>query len=423
MRDTGWVRGRSARVANDFVRRGWAPESMGCIASRIQIGSFREEDPVARAACPFDLRARTILLGVSGSRAQGLAGPDSDVDLRGVAVAPPGVLLGFHQRFEQADQAQDMSVFAGLLTAGERCVAERTKLEGSVYALAKFVRLCADCNPNMVELLFCRDTELRLCTEVGTRLREAAPLFLSQKAGQTFTGYAMGQLKRIEGHRHWLLRPPAGPPTRAQFSLPERTLLPREQLLAADAEVRKKLDGWSVDWGPLPGSEIQRLEDRLAGFMSELLRAGESRWHLAARAVGLDDNLVEVMDRERRYRAAQRNWEQYRTWKRQRNPARAALEAEFGYDTKHGAHLIRLLRMGLEIVQTGEVHVWRGGIDGEELKAIRRGAWSYEALVSQARAQTQQLRSLLEEGRSPLPAKPDLDGLNRLVVQLTTCML
>jgi hypothetical protein len=37
--------------------------------------------------------------------------------------------------------------------------------------------------------------------------------------------------------------------------------------------------------------------------------------------------------------------------------------------------------------------------------------------------QTQQLRVLLEEGRSPLPAKPDLEALNRLVVRLTTRML
>lgn len=376
-----------------------------------------------RQPVSFDLRARTILLGVAGSRAQGLAGPDSDVDLRGVAVAPSDRLLGILPAFEQADHAGDMDVFADLLTTDETEVARSTKLEGSVYALAKFVRLSADSNPNMLELLFCRDAEVRWCTPQGERLRAARPMFLSQKAAHTFTGYALAQLKRIQGHRHWLLHPPAGAPTRAAFGLPERTLLPRDQLLAADAEVRKKLDSWSPDWGSLPASEIQRLEDRLAGFMSEVLRAGDERWHLAARAVGLDDNLIQAMDRERRYRAAQRGWEQYRTWKRQRNPARAALEARHGYDTKHGAHLVRLLRMGREIVETGEVHVWRGGRDADELLAIRAGAWSYGELVERAEADAGELRKALSDGRCTLPTKPDMAALHALVVDLTRTML
>ncbi len=381
-----------------------------------------------RRECPFELRPRTILLGVAGSRAQGLASDSSDVDLRGVAVPPAQWLLGIDGPFDQADRAEEMDVFADLLSDTERTVVATTKLEGSVYSLAKFARLCADCNPNMLELLFCRDAEVRLCTPVGETLRQHARSFLSQKAAHTFTGYALAQLKRIQGHRHWLLSPPAGAPSRAEFGLPERTLLPRDQLLAAEAEVQKKLDSWSPDWGSLPGSEIQRLEDRLGEFMAEVMQAGETRWHLAARAVGIDDNLVAAMDRERRYRAAQRGWEQYRTWQRQRNPARAELEARHGYDTKHGAHLVRLLRMGLEIVLTGEVHVWRGDRDAEELRAIRRGAWSYDQLVNYADAEAKRLRSSLSrktDGTAPLPLpeKPDLGAINDLIVGLTRSML
>jgi len=376
-----------------------------------------------RRPVQFDLRSRTVLLGVAGSRAQGLASSGSDVDLRGVAIAPPDNLLGIEPLFEQADSAGEMDVFADLLTADETLVAQTEKLEGSVYALAKFARLCADCNPNMLELLFCRDEEVRLCTPVGERLRAARDQFLSQKAAHTFTGYALAQLKRIQGHRHWLLSPPAGAPTRAQFGLPERTLLPRDQLLAAEAEVRKKLDGWSPDWGALPASEIQRLEDRLAEFMAEVMQASDTRWHLAARVVGLDDNLIRAMDRERRYRAAQRGWEQYRTWKRQRNPARAALEAKHGFDTKHGAHLVRLLRMGQEIVETGEVHVWRGGRDAEELQAIRAGAWTYDQLVEHAQQGAASLRRALSDGRCSLPPKPDHAAIHALVVELVRTML
>ena len=50
----------------------------------------------------------------------------------------------------------------------------------------------------------------------------------------------------------------------------------------------------------------------------------------------------------------------------------------FGYDVKHGAHAIRLLRMGLEFLRTGSFNVDRTGIDAEEFKDIKRGRWPLE---------------------------------------------
>ena len=71
------------------------------------------------------------------------------------------------------------------------------------------------------------------------------------------------------------------------------------------------------------------------------------------------------------YRQARRDWENYQSWKKNRNPARARLEAQFGYDTKHAQHLIRMLRMGIEILRDCEVRVRRK--DAAELRAIRAG--------------------------------------------------
>ncbi len=359
------------------------------------------------------------MLCVAGSRAHGLHSDDSDVDLRGVALPPKAILLGFVGRFDQADQPGDMNPFLHRLTPAERAVVARSKLEGSVYALSKFARLAADCNPNLLETLFCRDQEVRLLTPLGQRLRDHRDRFLSCKAQHTFTGYALRQLQRIRGHRAWLLSPPAAAPTRAAFGLPERTLLPQDQLAAANAAVTKKLDEWNPDWGPLPPSEIERLQGQLADFLTEVLASGESTWHRAARSIGLDDNLIAVMDRERAYANAQRNWEQYRQWKRSRNPERAALEAAHGYDTKHGAHLVRLLRMGREIVETGQVHVWRGDRDADELRAIRAGAWTYDQLVDWAETEAQTLKQLAASGKAAVPEHPDLDTLDALVVDLT----
>jgi predicted nucleotidyltransferase len=361
------------------------------------------------------LAERTLLLAIAGSRAQGLHGPDSDVDLRGVASPTEAELLGYRGAFAQADQPGDMDPFRSRLSPEEAAAARHHKVEGCVYALAKFARLAADCNPNILEALFCREAELRVLTPLGRRLRDRRTDFLSERARHAFSGYAKQQLKRIQGHRHWLLSPPAGPPDRGDFGLPERTLVPAEHLAAAEAAVRKKLDAWSPDWGPLPHSEIVRLEGALAETLTEVLTGGDDLWRRAARTIGLSDNLIEAMDRERRYRSAQRAWEQYRTWQRQRNPARAALEAEHGYDTKHAAHLVRLLRMGREIVETGAVHVWRGDRDADELRAVRAGAWTYDRLLAEADVELARLAAV----RAPaVPPQPDHAALDALVVDL-----
>lgn len=299
-----------------------------------------------------DLVARTLFLAVAGSRAQGLHRPDSDVDLRGVATPTAAQLLGYRQTFSQADTPEGLAVFAPHLRPDERAVAAGTKLEGSVYALAKFVRLAADANPSILEALFCRDEEVRICTPLGDRLRGARRAVLSMRAAESFSGYAQQQLRRIQGHRRWLEDPPTGAPDRTAMGLPAQ---PSPQ--------------------PSPDEAAQ----------------------------------------ERTFARASRSWTQFCTWRRRRSPERAALEAAHGYDTKHGAHLVRLLRMGREIVQTGEVHVWRGGRDADELRGIRAGAWSYERLVAWADAELAAVRAV---GAPAVPEQPDHERLDALVVEL-----
>ena len=165
----------------------------------------------------FDLFAYTHLLAVAGSRAHGLSGPDSDVDLKGVCVPPRRSFFGIAPPFAQVDDSDQMAVFAPCLTPEEADVVSRTKLEGSVYGLQKLARLALDSNPNILEGLFCRDEEVRHLTPVGESLREGAHRFLSRRARHAFGGYAAAQLKRIRNHRQWLMHPPTEAPTRADF--------------------------------------------------------------------------------------------------------------------------------------------------------------------------------------------------------------
>ncbi|MCP5021470.1 MAG: hypothetical protein GY930_06810 [bacterium] len=366
----------------------------------------------------FDLRAHTHLLTIAGSRAHGLHSQASDVDLKGLAVPPAAFFHGIRGEFEQSDDAVQFPVFLPDLTAEEQAIARQSGVEGSVYGVQKFLRLASKSNPNVLECLFCRDQEVRILSPLGERLREARSLFLSAKCVQTFSGYAANQLARIRLHYQWHHNGPKAAPKRTDFDLPEAALLPPQDLEAAESAVQKQLDRWELD---LTGMEKAERVKALAGMRQTLCEIGlasdESLWEAGARWIGLDDNLVHVMKREREYRSARSEWRQYQGWKANRNSARAELEAKHGYDTKHGAHLVRLLRMGLEIARTGECIVWREGHDGEELRAIRGGAWSYEELLEWSNTRSLELRQLKRE-TMVVPARPDHEAIDALCMEL-----
>jgi len=61
---------------------------------------------------------------------------------------------------------------------------------------------------------------------------------------------------------------------------------------------------------------------------------------------------------------------------------RKRLVEKYGYDVKNAAHLIRLLRMGCEFLNTGKMEVFRS--DAEELLEIKTGEWSIEKVKSHA---------------------------------------
>lgn len=87
---------------------------------------------------------------------------------------------------------------------------------------------------------------------------------------------------------------------------------------------------------------------------------------------------------------------------------------KFGYDCKNAAHLIRLLRMGIEALATGEINVQRH--DAVQLKEIKLGAWT----LAQVETEAKRLSRLLDEAlvRSTLPAQPDREKAESLLIDI-----
>jgi hypothetical protein len=161
------------------------------------------------------------------------------------------------------------------------------------------------------------------------------------------------------------------------------------------------------------------VQERMDAFFRDVLSVSDEDIDdrmraVASQALSLPPDVIAALNAEKRYRAAMKHWDSYQVWKSQRNRARAELEREHGYDTKHAMHLIRLIRMGLEVLQRGELMVRRP--DAAELNAIRDGAMSFDELLAAASRLKQEMEHAAATAK--LPADVDHEQVDRLTLQL-----
>lgn len=340
----------------------------------------------------LNLEAHTIFLTLTGSHAHGTARHGSDVDVRGVCVAPLPVRISLFKTFEQYEgelpPALAEQVIPRIKEHPTAAHGLGIKTECVIYDIGKFLSLCAAANPSALEILFASEADWLLAAPAWRRLHGERMQFLTKKVQQTFLGYAMAQLKKIQTHRSWLLNPPAKKPSREDFGLPAHGgTLSADDQNRIEQGIAEKVRSYGIDTVDLPKPARVALQERLDAFYRDTLTVTtdelEERLRaVATAALGIPADVASTLNAEKRYRAALKHWDSYQTWQAQRNPARAELERSHGYDTKHAMHLIRLMRMGLEVLQTGELRVRRD--DAEQLSAIRNGALSFDELLTTA---------------------------------------
>lgn len=372
----------------------------------------------------FPLEQHTIFLTLAGSQAHGTARDGSDVDLRGVCVAPLSVRLSLFRAFEQYEGQLPQTLaevvvprIEGHPTAS-RALAIKT--ECVIFDVAKFVGLCAAANPNALEILFADERDWVFESPAWRRLHDERRRFLTKKVQQTFLGYAMAQLKKIKTHRSWLLNPPMEKPSRDDFGLPVAGgTLSRDDQNRIEQSIADKIRSYGIDDVDMPKPTRIAVQERLDAFCRDVLSASDDDLDERMRAVAthglhLPSDVVSALNAEKKCRAAMKHWESYQAWTARRNPARAELERQHGYDTKHAMHLIRLMRMGLEVLETGDLRVRRD--DAGELSAIRGGAMSFDELVAAATALQESMAKAA--ATTSLPADVDRDRVDGLLAAM-----
>jgi predicted nucleotidyltransferase len=357
------------------------------------------------------IEKHTIFECIVGSQAYGTYTSESDVDKAGVMIPGKDYFFGL----KHFNQFQDYP--------GE---------DKTIYNFKKVIGQIIENNPNYLDLLFIPDRCILKMTPYWERAIANANFFVSRNCKYTFSGYAISQLNRIKTHREYLKNPPKGKPERADFKLKEnglfetvqlKSLIHIESLYGYIKEEDKESFLNQLDF--IYGDQIiplfaKYLKDDRRILALEFLQIALQSQLKTLRTLGqnhyIKDEYVDQAERELKYINALRNWQRYEEWKKHRNKKRALLEEKFGYDTKHAAHLVRLLRMGKEILSTGKVNVDRTGIDADNLKAIRDGSMKYEDLEQYANNFNKELDFLYE--KSPLQKVPQIEKIDALCLEI-----
>ncbi|MFT3660778.1 MAG: nucleotidyltransferase domain-containing protein [Gordonia sp. (in: high G+C Gram-positive bacteria)] len=92
-------------------------------------------------------------------------------------------------------------------------------------------------------------------------------------------------------------------------------------------------------------------------------------------------------------------------------PNRPELIARYGWDVKYGSHALRLAYQGLEIAEHGRLTLPLPDAERERVLAVKRGEVPREEVSAEIVRLESRVRALLDDGRTPLPARVDLDAI------------
>jgi predicted nucleotidyltransferase len=342
-----------------------------------------------------ELKDNNLLLleCVSGSKVYGLATASSDTDIKGVFYLPREQFFAMDY-IAQVNDEHNNEVY---------------------YELGRFMELLYKNNPNILELL-ATPAEFVLWKH---SLMEplSVNMFLSQCCKDTFAGYAHTQIRKARGYNKKVVNP-----------MPEERKDVLDFCFVIEGHTSIGLKKWL---------EQHNYKQERCGLtaiphtsgLHALFYDPEGILNYSGVFSGPDANDVSLSSIPRgakesgylyfnadHYSAHCKNHREYWEWIGKRNEERYLNNKAHGknYDSKNMMHTIRLLQVAEEIGREGKLNVTRS--NREELLAIKKGAYSYEQLLSMADELMQRIEIAYES--SNLPSAPDKRNIERLLVDM-----
>ncbi len=308
-------------------------------------------DPVSSVEYP----ANTFFLGYRGSIAHGMFvpknNPDSIDDID---------LMGFvfgepHHYF-------------GLHEWGARGTREirQGQYDVVLYEARKAVSLLLQGNPNIMSMLWIEPKHRLIVTPAAQALIDNRKLFVGRHVYNAFAGYAYQQLTKMETREPAELRKYLALTHEAKF----RGIHPNHKGQRIEYPEAYDLTSGDARDAAYHGNEA------LLAQLRHYMKKGENIGYMGDK--------------------------------------RKQLVLRDGYDSKNAAHLIRLLRMCIEFMRTGEMIVERP--DAAELLDIKAGKWKLEDVKALSDSLFADCKTARDQSR--LPPEPDHDGAERLLISL-----
>ena len=290
-----------------------------------------------------------IYLTVAGSKSYGTNNANSDTDIRGIALESiNSILTG--KTFEQIEDNETDTV---------------------IYSLRKFFKLCADCNPNILEMLGTRQNDILYMNDVGKKIRDNVEIFLSKLAYKKFVGYATAQLRRLQNALAHDSYPQREKNLHILKSVESMMLTCRSEYGLNHAEINFELD-----------------EEILISINAEKLPLQK----FLAMNAGLSNMLNNYSKLNHRNRKKDDN-----------------------HLNKHAMHLIRLYLTGIDILEGRGVITYREK-DLPLLRKIRAGEIPLEKIFKMANEYEEKISAAYENSR--LPDFPDYEKIDALLLEI-----
>ena len=310
------------------------------------------------------LSGRIVFLTLGGSHAYGTNIETSDVDVRGCALNSPSDLLGLTNFEQVVDNATDTTV----------------------YSFRKLISLLTSCNPNTIEMLGCRQDHYFMLTDIGREMISNRKMFLSQRAIDSFGGYATQQLRRLEN------------------------ALARDRLTQERKEehILKSMQ-----------RSIKSFEDKYTSFEngSLLLYTADSEREELDKEIFADIHVDKFPARE--FNAVMNELTNiigtYEKLNHRNN------KKDDGHLNKHAMHLIRLYLMCLDILEKEDIITYREA-DREMLLSIRNGEYMLDD--GTYRPEFFEMVDMYENrlkyacANTSLPSKPDFKRVEEFVMDV-----
>ena len=193
------------------------------------------------------------------------------------------------------------------------------------------------CNPNVIEMLGIKEDHILVDSDVYRTIRENKDWFISRKCAATFGGYATAQLRRIQNA---MSRDGDDAKRLAEGALRSMT--------AAVASFPDRYANYT------DGGIVLRVEDDgendpcvYADFNVKNMPIHEFRG-MCGELDDINKNAANLGKNRRK---------------------------KDGKIAKHGSHLVRLLLMGSEMLETGNIHTYWEGETADLLLDLKKGMW------------------------------------------------